>query len=143
MKYIGGDVMMNILFTGICEIIANIFTYIMVNKFGLRVSFVICSFICIIFGFLLLFDMPGYLIGICVVCARFGVQAEFPMLHYYNNIGIFNPLFVPFLYLIGGFLAKMCTVLAPQVAEMPKPIPMMTYLIVSVIMLVSILFMRR
>ena len=143
MKYIGGDVMMNILFTGICEIIANIFTYIMVNKFGLRVSFVICSFICIIFGFLLLFDMPGYLIGICVVCARFGVQAEFPMLHYYNNIGIFNPLFVPFLYLIGGFWAKMWTVLAPQVAEMPKPIPMMTYLIVSVIMLVSILFMRR
>ena len=57
-------------------------------------------------------------------------------MHYLSNSGLFNPLFVPFVYMISNIAAKVVTIFAPQVVELNKPIPVLSFLVASVGILV-------
>ena len=131
MKYATGDIYINTLLTSISEIIAYLSAVVLLKFVGLKRSFTIYSCMSIVFGIPLLFDIPIWMATASLILTRFGAQAIFPCVHYLGNSDIFSPLFVPFLYAVGNFSAKALTIFAPQIVELPRPIPMISFLIGS------------
>ena len=131
MKYAAGDIYFNTLMTSICELVAYLSSFVVLKLFGLRLVLMMLSCTTIVFGIPLIFDIPIRISTVCLVIARFGIQATYPCMHYLGNSSLFHPLFVPFVYMIGNFAAKAITILAPQIIELYKPIPILSSLVAS------------
>ena len=142
MKYAVGDIFVNTLFTSLSEIVAYLSATVLFEFVGLRLSFIVFSSMSILFGIPLNFDIPVWIATGCLILTRFGAQAAFPSMHYLSNSGLFNPLFVPFLYGVGNLVAKIFTMFAPQIVELPRPIPMVTFLATSFGILVCSLLIK-
>ena len=78
------------------------------------------------FGVPLMFVTEVWIIAICVFISKFGISAVF-MLAYYVITEIFPPLFVPFSFTVSNVFSRIITILAPQVAELSKPVPIILY----------------
>ena len=131
MKYATGDIFVNTLLTTISEIIGYFSATVLFKLVGIKLSFVMSSSLSIIFGIPMLFDIPIWIASLCLVLARFGIQLAFPCIHYLGNSGLFNPLLVPLLYTMENLVAKLLTIFAPQIVELPKPIPMISFVVIS------------
>ena len=131
MKYATGDIFVNTLLTTISEIIGYFSATVLFKLVGIKLSFVMSSSLSIIFGIPMLFDIPVWIASLCLVLARFGIQLAFPSIHYLGNSGLFNPLLVPLLYTMENLVAKLLTIFAPQIVELPKPIPMISFVVIS------------
>ena len=142
MKYAVGDIFVNTLLTSSWEIFAYLSAAVVIRIVGLRLSLMVFSCMSIIFAIPLMLDIPIWVAYLCLILARFGVQAAFPCLHYLSNSDLFNPLFVPFLYSVGNFSAKIFTIFAPQIVELPEPIPMISFIIGSFGILVCSLLIK-
>ena len=136
MKYAVGEIFLNTLLSSLSELVAYLSVFIMFKFVRLKLILVVFSSMSIIFGVLLMFDLPIWTATVSLILARFGTQAVFPCSHYLNNSGLFNPLFVPFLYGIGNLVAKSLTILAPQIVELQEPIPIISFLSASLGILV-------
>ncbi len=100
----------------------------MTKFFGVRNGFVASFATSLLGGMAILFfgmsnpDLMPFFVGI----ARMGVSSGFNLL-YIVNTEIFPTLFAATAMGICNFLARIVTIMSPQVAEWPGDIPMMTY----------------
>jgi len=77
-----------------------------------------------------------------VFASRFGIAASFTLVYYVNQ-EVFPALFVPFSFTICNFLARLLGIAAPQIAEVPKPFPILSFIAVSGVAIISIIFLRK
>ena len=131
LKYVGGNIFINVILSTISENIAYNVGSCMQSKFGTRKSFIILFIISIVFSLPLIFwDDVVWVIMVSVFCSRFGIAASFTLIYYVNQ-EVFPALFVPFSFTVCNFFARMIAIVAPQIAEIPKPFPVLSFVIIS------------
>ena len=142
MKYVGGNIFLNVILSTISENVGNFAALIIQKKFGTRRSFMVSFFGSMVFALPLLFFTQEWLIALCVFTSKFWVESAF-MLAFYVNSEVFPPLFVPFSFSMCALFAKTITILAPQVAELPKPIPIIVFCILGGLSTFATMFLRK
>ena len=131
MKYAVGDIFFNTLLASLSELLAYLSVFIIFKFVRLKLILVVFSSMSIIFGVLLMLDLPIWIATVCLFLTKFSSQVIFPCSHYLNNANLFNPLLIPFLYGVGNLVAKSLTILAPQIVELQEPIPIISFLLTS------------
>ena len=142
MKYIGGNIFLNVMLSTCSENLGNFAALIIQKKLGTRKSFMVSFFGSMLFALPLIFFTQEWIIALCVFSSKFWTESAF-MLAYYVNSEMFPPLFVPFSFSIWALFAKTITIMAPQVAELPKPIPIIVFWILGGISTFSTMFLRK
>lgn len=97
MKYVGGNIYVNVMLSTLSENVGNFAAFLLQKKFGTRRSFMAAFFGAMMFSVPLIFVEQEVLIALCVFLTRFCVEASF-MLAFFVNSEIFPPLFVPFAF---------------------------------------------
>lgn len=143
LKYAGGDLYVNVILSTISENIAYNAGSLIQSKMGTKKGFMFNLIISMSFGLpLILWDDTPWVIMVWVFCSRFGVAASFTLVYYVNQ-EIFPTLFVPFSFTVCNFAARLVAIAAPQIAEIPKPFPIISFLAMAGIALFSVLFLRK
>ena len=143
LKYFKGDIFTNVIIAGVSEMTSNVIAGLIFQRIGLRNTYLvsltlgfICSTIFFTFGHAFESLIPFLLLG-----AFFG----------YTSVLLINWIATPHLFPVlyasscQGFcnaIARCAAILAPQLAELDQPIPM---IIVSVLTLISaalVLFLK-
>lgn len=131
MKYLSGSIYVNTTASAISENSAYVVSGILLNKIGIKACYVCALIIAIIGGFLLtVYSDAGALEAVFVFIARFGICWSF------NNCYLSTPLLFPSHLRVRTFgivhlLASFVTVLAPLIAEIHPPIPMLLFTLLS------------
>ena len=81
---------------------------------------------------LILYPDSKLIIPFCIFGAKFGLAVGFNMIYFINS-EIFPTLFVSFAFTIGNIFSRSVTILAPEVAELPEPIPMKLFCLAALI----------
>lgn len=132
MKYVPGSIYVNTTFGAISENSAYFVSGLLLNKIGIKLCFIIPYIVAIIGGFLLFaFPSTGITEAIFVLVAKFGICWG------YNNCYLSTPLLFPAHLRVRTFgivhlLASFVTVLAPLIAEVNPPTPMIIFTILSI-----------
>lgn len=128
MKYLQGDIFDNSLASAFAQglgiVLSGIYTRYFTKKSALVVSFTVSmsgAVLIVAFGSLKIALMPLY-----VGMARIGISAGFNLI-YIINTDIFPTLFAATAMGICNLLARVITILSPQVAELPGATPMIVY----------------
>ena len=142
MKYAGGDIYINIMLITVSELIAYNTGSIIQSKIGTKNTFFLSYISAIIFAVPLIFwDDIEWLVMMSVFLSRFGVAASFTPL-YFMNQEIFPIRFVPFSLSVWNFFARTIAIVGPQIAEIPKPFPVLSFIAVGGIAAISIVFLK-
>lgn len=143
MKYLPGNIYVNTYANQFSEIFANVFTGVIYTRFGLKRSFtisygisVVGSVLIIMFGSALKVLMPLF-----VILAKFGIATAFTLC-YIGNVDVFPTLFSVTAMGICNFFARISTILAPEVAEVEAPVPMIIFCALSSLAIVVTQFVR-
>lgn len=126
LKYVGGSIYLNAMMATLSENLGNFGAVILQKSFGTRCSYVTLFFWAMLFGIPLIFFDQEWILAAWIFSSKFCVEAAF-MLSFYVNSETFPPLFVSFSFSLCTLVAKSFAVLAPQVAEVKKPIPLIIY----------------
>ena len=141
-KYIGGNIFVNNLAIGVSAIAANLTASVLQKRIGTRYSLAVNLSVSFVFGIPLLFSPPTWLIALCCFVAKFGTQSGYPLMFYLNS-ELFHPLFVPFSFSIWNLVSRGITIMSPQVAEFPKPLPIILFLWMASLLIVATMFVRK
>ena len=144
MKYIKGDVFVNTFVSASSELPAIIIGGLLYQKVGLR--FTLCLFFCIALSgsicLLILSDLREDLIPIFILLAKAGVSGTFNLC-YLANAQIFPAIFAGTAFGFCNIGAKLATILAPLIAEVDPPTPMIIFTITAAVAGVLSLMIRK
>jgi len=76
-----------------------------------------------------------------ILATRFGVSGSYNIC-YLANAQLFPPIFSATAIGICNFFAKMSTVVAPELAEVPDPVPMSVFAVLTALAAVMALFIQ-
>jgi hypothetical protein len=144
LKYIKGDVFVNTFVSAGSELPAIIIGGLMYQKVGLR--FTLCLFFCIALSgsicLLILSDLREDLIPIFILLAKAGVSGTFNLC-YLANAQIFPAIFAGTAFGFCNIGAKLATILAPLIAEVDAPTPMIIFTITAAVGGILSLMIRK
>ncbi|TNV80510.1 hypothetical protein FGO68_gene767 [Halteria grandinella] len=128
LKYIQGDVFVNTLVSAISELPATILAGYLYQKIGIKITLVMMFGVAIIgsISLLSLGDNHVGLIPVFILLAKSGVSATFNIC-YLANAQIFPAIFSGTAFGICNIGAKLATILAPLMAEVNPPAPMIIF----------------
>ena len=140
-----GQVYVNYVCTSLTALVAYSIGGFMFVKLGLKKSMGSC-FIISIFGGLSslaygLQHQDGWMFIVLWQFVQFGVSACFQIL-YVSHTSLFPTLFCSTSFGFLNFCSRFATILAPLVAQVAEPIPVIAYTLCAIIGLVSIFFTR-
>lgn len=142
MKYIEGDMYINTIVSCTSEVVAYIVSGALYKVIGTKVSFfgfftlaIVGSVFYIIFG-----EAHKTLIPVMVLGAKFGISGAFNLVYLANTL--FPPIYASTTFGIFNIFARLASMLAPQFAEFPKPLPMTIFCIMAGAALVVSIFLR-
>jgi MFS family permease len=143
LKYAGGNLFWEVILSTISENIAYNVGSVIQSKIGTKKGFVISFASSMITALPLIFwYKEQWVVLASVFLSRFGIAASFTLVYYVNQ-EIFPALFVPFSFTVCNFLARLLGIAAPQIAEIPKPFPVLSFIAMGGIAVFSILFLRK
>ena len=130
LKYIKGDIFVNTFVSATSELPAIILGGILYQKVGLRFTLCLCFSIAIAGSICLLIfsDAREDLIPIFILLAKAGVSGTFNLC-YLANAQIFPAIFAGTAFGFCNIGAKLATILAPLIAEVDPPVPMIIFTI--------------
>lgn len=130
LKYIPGNVFLNTFVSALSELPAIILGGIMYQKVGLKITLVTCFSIAIVgsISLLIFSEVHKDLIPIFVLLAKAGVSGTFNLC-YLANAQIFPAIFAGTAFGFCNIGAKLATILAPMIAEVNPPAPMIIFTI--------------
>ena len=140
MKYVPGSIYVNTTASALSQNIAYVVSGLLLNVIGIKMCFIVSLIIASIGGFLLA-TMPatGLVEASFVLICKFGISWSF------NNCYLATPLLFPAHLRVRTFgichlLASFVTVLAPLLAEVEPPLPMIVFTLTSIgILIISML----
>ena len=141
-KYIPGSIYTNQIVNSLSEVVANAFALAVVNKFGIKSGFAISYLACALACILVMVSTDGILIPIGVLGAKASITIAFTFL-YFSMVNYFDSAFLGFVMGISNVVGRLSTILAPVIAEMPDPIPMMSTMILCFGALVCCLMLQQ
>ena len=132
MKYIKGDIYLNSILSALSCVLAQVVTPIMTRKISFRVSFIIQYGLATVAALPLLFvnaseTSNAYLIPLSVFVSRFGIASAFASV-FAAQSALFPSIFVTVAFGSSSGAAHLISILAPQIAELTDPVPMLVYL---------------
>ena len=131
LKYIEGDIYVNTVVSSVSEVTAYIVSGALYDKIGPKVSFV-ASFVIGIIGSLFYITLStSYksMVPIMVLGAKFGISGSFNVVYLAN--GLFPAVYSSTTFGLCNFFARFASMLAPILAEQPKPIPMLIFCVMA------------
>eukprot|EP00347_Sterkiella_histriomuscorum_P019689 403340662 len=143
MKYINGDIFINTIVSSVSEVIAYILSGAFYMYIGFRISFLV-SFIIAIIGslFYVIFKntASNALISVMILGSKFGISASFNLVYLANSL--FPPLYASTVMGLCNMFARVASMIAPQIAEVEGPVPMILFCIFAGVAAVLSLFIR-
>ena len=132
MKYLPGNIFVNTLVSSSMDIPAAIVGGILYSKYGVRLTLPIFYIISVTGSISLIFfgGMSTVTDSILVMLTRLGVGTALALC-YLANAGIFPAIFAGTAFGLCNIGAKLCTILAPLLAEVDKPVPMIIFSVVT------------
>jgi OCT family organic anion transporter-like MFS transporter 8 len=132
MKYIEGNIFVNTSVASTSEIVAYILGGIAYQKIGIRFTLMTAFTISCLGSIALNIwgDSHKDLIPVMILATRFGVSATFNIC-YLANAQLFPSIFAGTAIGICNIFAKMSTIIAPMLAEVPDPAPMTVFAIIT------------
>lgn len=137
MKKFKGDMAINNLVSIFSELGASVFTGILYYMLGPKIAFT-SMFLLVILGTILLiifWDNIG-LIPLFITISKFGITAAFNMVYMAATM-LVPTMFSSTVFGFSNFTARIITMIAPIMAEMPYPVPLIFTLGASVLGLVA------
>ena len=144
LKYIPGNVYVNTSLSCIAEVFAYIGSGLLMNIFGVKLSY-ICAFILAAVGGILLvifFNAEGALIAVFILFAKFGISFTFN-LSYLAPPQMFPTALCTTAFGICNIFARISTILSPLIAELPDPVPMSIFSVICIATAFLPLFLRQ
>ena len=144
MKNIKGNIFLNTFSSSISELPAIIISGFMYKKIGLKTTLVFWFLVSFLGGICLLIlgNSNENLIPVFVLFSKAGVTATFNMC-YLANAQIFPAIFAGTAFGICNIGAKTTTILAPLLAEVKPPVPMILFCITACLAGVLSFFIRK
>ncbi len=144
LKYIPGNVYTNTSLSCIAEVIAYVGSGIVMDIFGVKLSFMISFILAATGGILLVifFNAEGLLIATFVLFAKFGISFAFNIA-YLATPQMFPVVLCSTAFGICNIFARFSTVLSPMIAELPDPAPMSIFSIMCIASAFLPLFLRK
>jgi hypothetical protein len=141
MKYINGDFYTNIFVSSASELVAYVISGVLYQKIGIKLTLVVFFGISIIGSvtYMIFGDADEALVPIMILGAKFGVSSTFNIAYLAMPL-LFPAIFCSTAFGVCNIFARIATVIAPELAEVPKPLPMLIFTIIAVAALVSSLF---
>ena len=144
LKYIPGNVYVNTSLSCIAEVLAYIGSGLLMNVFGVKLSY-ICAFILAAAGGILLvifFNAEGALIAVFILFAKFGISFAFN-LSYLATPQMFPVALCTTAFGICNIFARISTIMSPLIAELPDPVPMSIFSVICIATAFLPLFLRQ
>jgi OCT family organic cation transporter-like MFS transporter 4/5 len=130
LKYIRGDIFINTGASSFSEVFAYFLGGAILVPLGIKRSFIICFLIGAAGAFCLLFinseNVDNIVLAIFVMTTKFGVSATFAMVYIVTPV-IFPPIYASTSMGICNFFSRLMSILSPEIAELPKPVPMLFF----------------
>lgn len=143
MKYLPGNFFVNTLVSSTVDIPISIVAGVVYYKYGVRVTLPI-FYVISTFGAILLIMFGGLneaLDSVLVMLARCGVKVALDLC-YLANSTIFPAIFAGTAFGMCNIGGKLFTIIAPLLAEVEKPVPMIIFSIVSGVAVFAALMLR-
>eukprot|EP00347_Sterkiella_histriomuscorum_P020221 403338627 len=142
MKYIEGDIFINTIVSSCSEIAGYLISGIIYGKLGPKWSFIAAYLFAVAGGLFYIFlgEIYASYVPIMILMTKFGVAASFNMVYLVNNIFPNQHQST-----ILGFMNCFCrfsSAIAPQVAELNKPNPMISFCVMGALACISSLFIN-
>jgi len=146
MKYIKGDFWVNAILGASSQCIAYLCVIPTQKLFGTKRSIIGCYLLGGLSALPLLFIDPvgtnlGWLILVSVFVSRFSIGMAFVFVFSINGES-FPSLFLPVSIGMSSAVGHMVSILSPEVAELDQPLPMITFLAVSIVGFVTHFFLQ-
>ena len=127
-KYMPGNLYVNVLMSTFAEICAKAAAYTQVSKLGIKRSYYAGLAVALI-GCIMILGSEGkiesrIILGLCLFVAKFGVAFTF-MVNYLSIMKLFPTLFCGTAAGICNFGGRLATIFAPLVAELAPPTPIL------------------
>jgi MFS transporter, OCT family, solute carrier family 22 (organic cation transporter), member 4/5 len=125
LKYLPGDIYNNSLSSSGTDLVASICGGALYSKLGIKKSFTFLWIISTVGGLVIIFLGANATVWmpIFVVITKFGISACF-IIVYVATVDVFPTLFSATALGFCNFFARVLTIVAPQVAEVEPPVPM-------------------
>ena len=120
LQFIEGSIYNNSIASSMSDVISILFSGMLLSKLGLKLSFVIYFLLATAGGVLYLIfgaDHPED-VAIIILIAKFGVSAAFNLVYIANAV-LYPPSLAATAMGICNIFARIATVLAPEIAEIP------------------------
>jgi len=144
LKYIPGNIYVNTSISSISEIVAYICSGFVLKIFGIKYSFLLSYVLAAIGGAFMVFfsTAGGNWTAFFVLFAKFGISFAFNIA-YLSTPLLFPTRLCSTAFGICNVFARFATILAPIIAELKTPVPMLIYSISSVVAGVLCLFITN
>mmetsp|Transcript_40368 Transcript_40368/g.29745 ORF Transcript_40368/g.29745 Transcript_40368/m.29745 type:complete len:151 (-) Transcript_40368:73-525(-) len=128
MKYFPSDIYQTVLLSSIFEAVGYVCSGIVVNRLGLFHSLRIFYCISAVFAGLCILASYGYmdLLLVSTFLAKFGISAVYSVV-YLLIPEFFSPAYRSSIFGIANFTCRTLTSMSSLVAEVPAPIPMLSF----------------
>jgi MFS family permease len=147
LKYWKGNVYVNSYIYSLASVVAYATSGFVYQKIGGRLSFIIYFTLATIGGLLIcLFgygeNLAGWVFPCLVLVASFGIASAFNLV-YASHSATFPTLFCASAMGICNFVARVATIFAPEVSEIPGNTAMWIFTIISAMSLVGAFFLKK
>ena len=143
LKYLPGNIYTNSYASGSSELVAIAIAGYVYAKLGIKLSFSIAFIISAFGGLCILFigEDSVFWMPFFVILAKFGISGGFVIV-YVSTVDVFPTLFCATALGFCNFFARVLTILAPEVAEQPPPIPMILFVSLTSLGILLIQFVK-
>ena len=137
LKYLPGNIYNNSLASGGSELVAIACAGLLYGRLGMKKSFSGLFGLSAFGGLMILFlgESSTFWMPFFVVFAKFGIAGAFVIV-YVSTVDVFPTLFCATAFGICNFMSCFVTILAPYMAQMTAPIPMIIFCVIALIGLV-------
>ena len=144
LKYLPGNIYVNTSLSCIAEMLAYIGSGLLMNFFGVKLSYIIAFILAALGGILLVifFNAEGALIAVFILFAKFGISFAFN-LSYLATPQMFPTALCTTAFGICNIFARFSTILSPLIAELPDPVPMSIFTVFCIASALLPLFLRQ
>lgn len=142
-KYIPGDIFINIIITCVADAISSIGAGMIAQYIGTQRTLFGSYALAAIGGVLLiLFDQNEVLIMVLMMVTKFGINVCFTLC-YIINAEYFPSIVCSRVFGICNIFSRISTILSPLIAEVTPPIPMIIYVLICSVSMIASMFLRK
>lgn len=142
-KYIPGNMFVNVIIMSIADALSSISAGIIASRIGTRKTMFYSYALAAFSGVLLtVFDQSPLAIMIFMLVTKFGINCAFTLC-YIINAEYFPAMVCSRIFGICNIFSRISTILSPLIAEVTPPVPMMTYVLVCTLSMIASQFLTK